>query len=285
VTSGLRKNRKAPDPRYSVDERKPPVFLLEPNETPWDLKWRMLGTSIRVHPMFWLFSALLGSGLEKLGIQYLLLWVACVFVSILVHEFGHVLTARFFGMRDGYIVLYSFGGLAVHHEHLRSHWQRIAVCAAGPLAGFLILVLLWLALGSPPIFLQREWLPDTYLLLFHINLFWGVLNLLPVWPLDGGQISRDLCRWLSPEKGLRVSLGLSLVVAGFLAINAIIAQTRGGLLPEVHLEGWFGWVLGMTVAIFNQGSWWNAFLFGMMAVESFLQLQALDHYEHRPWED
>ena len=89
-------------------------MLTEPNPTPWDLRWRMLGTNISVHPFFWVLSAMLGWGwFNDGGFRLLLVWVACVFVSILLHEFGHVLMGRLFGSRGQYIVLYSFGGLAI----------------------------------------------------------------------------------------------------------------------------------------------------------------------------
>ena len=109
-------------------------MLLEPNRTPYDLRWRMLGTDVRVHPLFWLVSAVLGWNWYSMrggGIGYLLLWVFCCFVSVLLHEFGHVLVGRLFGS-DGHIVLYSFGGLAVGSSDLRRRWQRVLVLFGGP---------------------------------------------------------------------------------------------------------------------------------------------------------
>ena len=66
---------------------------------------------------------------------------------------------------------------------------------------------------------QAAWLALTLLIL--INLFWGLVNLLPVYPLDGGQISRDVCSGLWPEGGVRFSLGLSTFVAGVIAAHAL----------------------------------------------------------------
>src|SRR5207302_5403914 len=64
------------------------------------------------------------------SVSYLLIWIACTFVSILIHELGHVFMGRLFGSH-GHIVLYSFGGLAIGSSALRSRWQRIAVYFAG----------------------------------------------------------------------------------------------------------------------------------------------------------
>ncbi len=108
------------------------MFLLEPEESRYDLRWRMLRTPVRVHPMFWLVSLILGyDAFIKVGVPYLLLWVGCVFVSILLHEFGHVLMGRLFGA-EGYIVLYSMGGMAIGSNVQSRRWQRILVLLAGP---------------------------------------------------------------------------------------------------------------------------------------------------------
>src|SRR5262249_54958026 len=161
----------------------------------------------------------------------------------LVHEMGHVFMGRLFGT-DGHIVLYSFGGLAIGSNALHSGWRRALVSFAGPLAQFLllgvVLLVVWFLIAPAEFrplvtldrhvfgnFLQLVHLSRQHLLVQHfflamieINLFWPILNLLPIWPLDGGQITRESCLGLSRDNGLRVSLGISLVVAGLLAFNA-----------------------------------------------------------------
>ena len=87
-------------------------MFFEPVETPYDVFWRMFGVDIRINPWFWVMSAALGWDAVHQGVPFLLLWIACVLVSILVHEFGHIMMGRFFGA-EGHIVLYSMGGLAV----------------------------------------------------------------------------------------------------------------------------------------------------------------------------
>src|SRR5436190_12605786 len=99
------------------------MMFLEPSRTAYDLNWTMFGIPIRVHPMFWLFSVILGWGAMNLGFSYLLSWVACVFISVLIHELGHVLMGRWFGT-EGHIVLYSFGGLAIGSSNQRYRWER-----------------------------------------------------------------------------------------------------------------------------------------------------------------
>jgi len=107
------------------------VYLFEPARTQFDLNFRIFGIDVRVHPMFWLVTAILGSGFERLGIEYLVSWIVLVFFSILIHELGHVLMGRMFGS-FGHIVLYGFGGLAIGSSNLERRWQRNLVYVAGP---------------------------------------------------------------------------------------------------------------------------------------------------------
>jgi membrane-associated protease RseP (regulator of RpoE activity) len=58
--------------------------------------------------------------------------------------------------------------------------------------------------------------------LLFISVFWGLINLLPIYPLDGGQIAREVLLALSPRQGIRQSLVLSAVVAGGLAVVGLV---------------------------------------------------------------
>ena len=271
---------------------------MEPSPTPYDLRWSMFGIAVRVHPMFWLVSVIMGADLLRAGIRFLLIWVVCMFVSILIHELGHVCAGLAFGSR-GHIVLYGFGGLAIGSNRLTRRWQRVAVSFAGPLAGFVFLgmlfVVLWIwdpqailvyvdmvirALGLP-----IDNFADFRLVgprlnhiaffvvgnLIFINLLWGLVNLLPVWPLDGGMICREVCEGASPDRGLSSSLGISLVVAGLLALHCVLVYFGKQLLP---------------IPI---GSPYAAILFGLLAFQSYQLLQQVnaqnqqmdDHWDDR----
>src|SRR5262249_49649149 len=187
-------------------------------ETPYDLRWRMFGIRVRVHPLFWVMAALINWNLLELGIQYLVVGVACVFVSILLHELGHVVVGNLFGSR-GHIILGAFGGLAVGSIDLRSRWQRIAVSFAGPGAQ----LILWAVLQYvvvPGLTQPLELMVFTNTLLWatlssllFINLYWPLLNLLPIWPLDGGMITRDLVGWFTPRNAVCLSLQISILVS------------------------------------------------------------------------
>lgn len=195
-----------------------------PSETPYDLRFRLLGIPVRIHPMFWLVNALLGSGLvsgeKTLDISAIGVWVVCVLVSILVHEFGHGLMARLLGYPAS-IVLYGMGGLCYSESERQSPGQRLAVLFCGPGAGFVLagLVIAVSFFAGPHSLspLGRQVL--NYL--FWINMIWGVVNLFPIWPLDGGQITGVFLTLLNRRKGMSWTHVISLVTAGVLALLAL----------------------------------------------------------------
>jgi Zn-dependent protease len=227
------------------------MLIGEPPPSPADIHFRLLGFPIRVHPFFWLVTIFLGvgTGREKVDPVDLLIWVAVVFVSIVVHELGHAVTQRRYGGHP-WITLYSFGGLASCDDCDRSIRSQVIISFAGPLAGFLfaIAVLLVIRLTghdvgigglsqvmhvgqSKPIFpvpvvgsFFVYFEPYTSILLnsiiwqlIYVNVIWGLVNLLPVYPLDGGRISRELFTHYNPYSGIARSLLLSFVVAVVLA--------------------------------------------------------------------
>jgi len=245
-------------------------MFFEPERTPYDLNWRMLGTWVRVHPFFWLFSAILGWDTLEEGFSFLILWIVCVFVSILIHEFGHVLVGRLFGS-SGHIVLYSLGGLAIGSSSLPNRWQRIAVYLAGPVAGFLFCGLVyaaWMLPENPPVSpLARA----AVGFLLWINLGWGIMNLLPIWPLDGGRVSRELCEWLDPARGTRTAYGISMVVAGLLAVNAALITMKRPIPALEHVP-----------FLKDLHGWYIVLLFGLFAFDSYQRFQ--QESSRRPWD-
>lgn len=281
------------------------MFLQEPEASPYDFNFRVVGIPVRVHFMFWLVTIILGFngifGRQDLGpplqFAYLFMWVGCVFVSILVHEMGHVIMGQAFGS-SGYIVLTGFFGLAVGSGNVETRWQRILVSFAGPLAGFLlfgvvcvfglaydpdgIVSLLKASLGVPIAPLDwPSWLIELVFNLIWINLLWGLINLLPIWPLDGGQISRELFLQFCRNGAVRKALILSIVMASLFALNSLI-----------------GWLQDKPfIPYLPQGELFSTMFFGIFAFDSYQQLQAesgrggggwqraeRDDYQRAPWE-
>ncbi len=220
--------------------------------TAYDVRFVIFGIPVRVHPAFWILGTILGwrTGDGEAGavrLQLILIWLLCLFVSILVHELGHALTAKAFGWPPE-IVLCHFGGYAAfmpHHGY--THARSILVSFAGPFAGFLLfglVVSVWFVLEMTGTSINQFGESAIWNMIW-INLGWGIINLLPVLPLDGGQICREVCRWISPQNGLTWSLWIAVVVGGLACV---------GFLK-----------IGLTFA---------AIMFGFLAYQSFQALQS-----------
>jgi len=145
-----------------------------------------------------------------------------VFISLLVHEFGHALVARHFKLAPA-VILHGWGGLCAHQRAERDRDDALIV-AAGPGAGLLVGALTFFVtflLSSLTPGWQAEHPHLSILLsdLIYINIFWSLLNLLPLWPLDGGQLFRlAMLRILPPVRAERVvyGVGAAIALAGFL---------------------------------------------------------------------
>jgi Zn-dependent protease len=302
------------------------VLILEPPRTRYDLHFRLAGFPVRIHPAFWLLTAILGFNAEEFDAVELLLWVVVVFVSILVHELGHALLVRRFGWVSR-IILYHLGGLAtiespqdafLRNDDELSPKAKILTAAAGPLAGFVLAAVLIAGLYAAPIhfgvtrhstlglwfahdydteidhypypfaklneelriiesrasqppaedadeaddtketarykqavnalaratratlsadddpqavsdeanqavaqYARHRRLGTLIDYLLYVNIFWGLINLLPVFPLDGGQIARELLSLKNPRAGTEKALLLSAVIGGVVAVVAL----------------------------------------------------------------
>jgi Zn-dependent protease len=247
------------------------MLFQAPPPTRYDLRFNLAGFPVRVHPLFWLIAVFLGYSAGDL--VQILVWVAVVFISILVHELGHALAFRRYGL-SSQIVLHFAGGLTIPEStYWGSRWasvalgpnQNIVISLAGPVAGFLLaaLVIAGVILSGGSILTSRLLgvipLPALALLpfggqvvgmfvtaLLWVNIFWGLINLLPVHPLDGGSVTRNILVQADPVDGVRKSLWISVITGALIAF----------------------------VAFFFLRSLFMALLFGLLAFQSYQSLQA-----------
>jgi membrane-associated protease RseP (regulator of RpoE activity) len=240
-----------------------------PPTTRYDLRFSIAGIPVSVHPLFWLVTLLLGSTGDLLLIP---IWIGVLFVSILVHELGHALAFRRYGQRSR-IVLHFAGGLTIpepvswgsgYANVGLSPNQHIFITLAGPGAGFifaaLIIGLVTVVGGSvitTPLFgfiplplnallpFGGRVLSVMISMLLWVNIFWGLINLVPVYPLDGGNVTRNVLIQVDPVDGVRKSLWISVIAGGLLALAGFI------YLRSIFI----------------------ALLFGLLAFQSFQALQ------------
>ncbi len=215
----------------------------EPQPTPYDVRFQVFGFPIRITPWFWLVAIILSGGHGNgLGI---LIFVLAVLLSLVIHELGHAWAFRYFGI-SSHIVLYQFGGLAIP-DSFGSSWgrqslapgQSAMVSAAGPLAQIMaaILVILSVAFsghgmrslgmfdaiipvpdGASFTSPELNELIDSFC---WVSLYWAVFNLIPVLPLDGGHITRDLLIVGGARNPLPTSLMISLCAAGAMFLYGV----------------------------------------------------------------
>jgi len=227
------------------------------------LRFNLFGFPILIHWMFWLNTALMGGGLSASSpgqLRELLAWVVAVLLSILIHELGHALTMRNFGDHRVGIVLYAFGGLAQGSKP-RTRQEDLLVSAAGP--GLQILVGLavgWSMTLWPPSSLWLHQMLDGFTV---VSIFWALLNLVPVLPLDGGRLCQA---YLGPNK-LRQVLTISIVCAVALALLSFERDLWLGLQNGVlHL---------LEIRAGNRvgGGFFTLLVFGMLAWNNWKQLR------------
>ncbi len=166
--------------------------------------------------LFLLFYLSKGAGVP------IVLAAACITLSLLVHEFGHALMARRFGMTPE-ILLHGYGGHTTHSPAQRDRDDALIV-AAGPLSGMLLAAVSYAAIAYVPLHAiapqQAFTVAQTLNYLVLINVFWSIFNLLPLWPMDGGLLFRlGMLRLFKPATAERVThiTGLVLVALAMLA--------------------------------------------------------------------
>jgi stage IV sporulation protein FB len=235
------------------------MLLSEPQASPYDWRFRFFQFPVRVTWLFWAVTAAFGysqslgmhraftiAGISSNFAGLLMVWVLTAFVSILIHELGHALAFRYFGI-ESEIVLYQMGGLAIpgsgfiwarQGKRTRlTHQDQLVISAAGPAIQLLLAAVVGgLAFGCGVKVYAFEWLsslvgwqlPTTRVLdnpysfcainfLVGSSIYWALLNLLPVFPMDGGQIARHLIGIVMKRDGLYEACCLGAVVGGLAA--------------------------------------------------------------------
>jgi len=202
----------------------------------------LFGFPTFIQPFFWIIAALITAvflnaylgGINNdmpLWIAHVIVGMAGVLISILVHELGHAFTFRHLFHTPCTIVLHGFGGMAIPLHHRRGHGflGAVAECFlafSGPLAGFVLAFFAIMFLHYIPANPENAGLATALFRFFLywtalISIFWGILNLMPIYPMDGGHIAREVCLFLFPRRGTEISLVLSMTVAVMLIAVAL----------------------------------------------------------------
>lgn len=162
------------------------------------LTFRIAGIPVGVHLTF-LFVALLGATAYR-GVD-IAIWTAAAFVSILAHELGHALIARGFDAQGVTITLYGMGGLTSYrHGRRMTHGRSFVVSAAGSAVGIVLGGTLYLLANAGTFDGVSHGVAVFLDSIIYTSLVWGVLNWIPIVPLDGGHMVEHLAGMINEDR-------------------------------------------------------------------------------------
>ncbi len=218
------------------------------------IRFCLFGVPVSIHPSLWLTLALVGGVFSVSSVSSVLcvaLFVIAGFLCLLVHEMGHALVGRALGGGEPAVYMAWLGGDCCNERAVLTRWQGVLMTAAGPgatlLLGALALLLLSLYVGrfdvgfflasyyalgvSPEMVINVE--PTLGLAFFRsliqVSVWWTVLNLIPVFPLDGGQIMHGLMRSSYTMHTVSMAVAVTLVLLFFVLGFWLMAALMGFL--------------------------------------------------------
>ncbi len=223
------------------------------------IRFRLFGVSVSIHPSLWLTLALVGlmtvSGVSLL--PGVVLFTIAGFLCLFVHERGHALLSRALGGGEPEVVMAWLGGDCCNTRAVLTRWRGVVMTAAGPVASLLLaalsilLLCLYVRGFESGLYLSLNFLfgyvPSDYVALFpsyglaffkfliQISIWWSLLNLLPIFPLDGGQIMHGLMD--SPHTMHVVSVTVAAMsMAAFIAMSAWFLVLLMGFLGYLNFR-------------------------------------------------
>lgn len=205
----------------------------DPSQTKYDLRGRICGVPIRVQPLFWSSTAALGiryyADPDGGSLGYFAFWFAAVLGCVLIPSLSQAFMGRLFGMH-GEIVLDGLGNRILGLDRLTGCRRRTLVLLTGPMVQFVLVACIGGLTAIPFPQTLSDWGWQTPIatgaaILVHVSLAWGLLNLVPLWPLAGGRISLDVGETLWGRKGRVMAFVISLTVAAILSVWVVLEMS------------------------------------------------------------
>ena len=213
------------------------------------VRFSVSGIPVRVRWSFWPVALLIVPLPYSLLLRprawgFVAVWLAVVFVTVMIHELAHAVTARRAGA-DTSITLYFLGGFTEWESDDISHARRAWVAASGSLAGFGVGGATWLLLESGAVDPELTHLVFGLENLWFVNVVWGALNWIPVRPLDGGHIFLNTMTAALGETGRRIAdvvFPLVTIAAGAWAVveRFYLAAGFAAIVLFAEIEIWRG---------------------------------------------
>ena len=181
------------------------------------------------------------------GLLGAFLWIVAIYGSILAHELGHAVVGRRLGYGSADIVLSFFGGVAIWSGRTsRSRRDQLLVTLAGPAVNVVLCIFFLLLKTFPPPFISllvpslRGLIDDLY----WINLMLAAFNILPIFPLDGGQALRTALAYrIRGSRLVRISLQVSFATLGLVMLYAVSTSHifLVFILAQIAFQNWQEW--------------------------------------------
>jgi Zn-dependent protease len=226
---------------------------------------RLFGIRVYVHwSCLLLILLVLGSGLDQTSLPRALIGAALVpfvFACVLLHEFGHCLMARVYGIRTRDVTLYPIGGVARLEGLGKRPVEELFVALAGPAVNLVlsfVLAVAFLPFGMDLV--PKAWEEDTpgnlagffVLMLLLVNMLMAFFNLIPAFPMDGGRVLRSLLqlrlgRLRATEIAARIGLVLALLIAVLAPAISYFVAGQVSFVPVL---------IGLFVAYAGQRELW-----------------------------
>lgn len=195
---------------------------------------------VLIYPFFWLLIVVIG-WLNSETVLGTAIWSAVILISVLIHEYGHALTSLAFG-QEAEINLIGLGGLTKRQGPKLSLGREFLIVFDGPAAGLLLFVISFLLLGV----MQDKNTILAYALevSINVNLFWTLLNLLPVFPLDGGHLMRIFLEGIFGVRGMKAAFIISILLAVCIGLFFFLIHqvVMGALFLMLAFESYRAWV-------------------------------------------
>lgn len=212
-------------------------FGADPNQ-PGTLRFNLFRFPVAIHWSFWILPIILGGGSGVDPVQQtrlILVWVAVFFISILGHELGHALAYRKYGGK-AQIIIHGMGGMAMSHGSYTRR-QKIIITISGPAVGFMMAALSFILISLVNRETLNIYVNSFLLMMLFINSIWSALNLLPILPLDGGQLLSHIMYEKKPVLRGKIGAITAAIAALFLfKINYIFAAVMFGFLAYQNFQ-------------------------------------------------
>jgi Zn-dependent protease len=187
------------------------------------------GIDVFLHPTFLLLLAIVGATSQD-GLASVLL-TSAVFGCVLLHELGHALTARRFGIRTADITLYPIGGVARLERMPRSPGGELLIALAGPAVNVALALMLIAVRGLAGVwepYAGGSFLDGFAFSLIAINLGLAAFNMIPAFPMDGGRVLRALLSgWLGRVRATEVAAHLGQALAVIFGVYCLMRVWQG----------------------------------------------------------